>query len=73
MEEVVGVTGYDSILSMNGESMVNAILRFRNGKYAEFEALLTEAVVDTRPFFRLFGQKVSKTRIWWSNFIPMGY
>ena len=63
VDEVVGVTGHDAIKSMMGESMANALLRFKNGKYAEFEALVTEAAVDTRPFFRLFGQKLSLTNM----------
>jgi hypothetical protein len=58
VDEVVGVTGHCTIKSMMGESMANALLRFKNGKYAEFEALLTEAAVENRPFFRLFGQKL---------------
>ena len=63
MEEVVGVTGYDSHKAIQGESMANALIRFKSGKCAEFEGLVTQAAVNIRPFFRLFGQMVSRAKM----------
>lgn len=64
VEEVVGITGYDGLKYMKGESTANAILRFKNGKHAQFEALVTGAAINTRPFFHLLGQKLSRNRMW---------
>lgn len=56
IDEVVAALGYP-FRQMEGESLVRALLRFRSGVVATFDALLTDAPIGPDVLFRITGSK----------------
>ena len=56
IDEVVAALGYP-FSRMEGESLVHALLRFRSGIVATFDALLTDAPLGPDVLFRITGSK----------------
>jgi UDP-N-acetyl-2-amino-2-deoxyglucuronate dehydrogenase len=56
VEEVVAALGHP-FAAMEGESLCRALLRFRSGTIASFDALLTAAPLASEPLFRITGTR----------------
>ena len=56
IEEVVGVTARP-LSAMQGESLVHALLRFRSGKVATFDALMVDATLGPETWWRVTGTR----------------
>ena len=58
IDEVVGITSRDPIKSMQGESLVRALIRFKSGKFGQMGGTVSTAPMSNQPFFHIFGTKV---------------
>ena len=56
IDEVVAVLDYP-LAPMEGESLVRALLRFRSGKVAGFDALMLDTVMGPEPWWRVTGSR----------------
>ena len=56
IDEVVAINEHP-MTCMAGESLTNAIVRFRSGKTASFNCLVMDAPLSKQPFFRIQGTK----------------
>lgn len=56
IDAVVAALGHP-LESMEGESQVRSLLRFRSGKTASFDALMAETVLAPEPWWRLTGTR----------------
>jgi UDP-N-acetyl-2-amino-2-deoxyglucuronate dehydrogenase len=56
IEEVVAVLDHP-LRSMEGESLVRALLRFRSGKVAGFDALMLDTTLAPEPWWRVTGTR----------------
>lgn len=56
VDEVVAVVGRP-LENMEGESLCRALLRFRSGTVASFDAMMLDTVLGPEPWWRITGQK----------------
>ena len=56
IDEVVAVLDYP-FQKMDGESLTRALFRFKSGKVASFDAIMTDSVLGPDPWFHITGTK----------------